>query len=45
MIRLNMHEAKTHLSRYSARVEAGEHGMTLVTPDRLISHYPVRILW
>ena len=24
MIRLNMHEAKTHLSRYIARVEAGE---------------------
>ncbi len=24
MIRLNMHEAKTHLSRYIAQVEAGE---------------------
>ena len=24
MIRLNMHEAKTHLSRYIAKVEAGE---------------------
>ena len=25
--------------------QAIEHGMTLVTPDRLISQYPVRILW
>ena len=24
MIRLNIHEAKTHLSRYLARIEAGE---------------------
>lgn len=24
MIRLNVHEAKTHLSRYLARIEAGE---------------------
>lgn len=25
--------------------QAIEHGMTLVTPDRLISQYPVRISW
>ncbi|MXX75588.1 MAG: type II toxin-antitoxin system VapC family toxin [Holophagales bacterium] len=25
--------------------QAIEHGMTLVTPDRLISQYPVRVLW
>lgn len=25
--------------------QAIEHGMTLVTPDRLISRYPVRISW
>ena len=25
--------------------QAIEHGMTLVTPDRLVAQYPVRILW
>ena len=25
--------------------QAIEHGMTLVTPDRLVSQYPVRIAW
>lgn len=25
--------------------QAIEHGMTLLTPDRLITQYPVRILW
>jgi antitoxin (DNA-binding transcriptional repressor) of toxin-antitoxin stability system len=41
MTKINIHEAKTHLSRYAARVKAGE---TIVLCDRNVPFAEIRPL-
>lgn len=52
MLKLNMHEAKTHLSRYLARLEVGERILLCrrnepiaeirpLKPDRLVAPRPI----
>ena len=42
MIRLNIHEAKTHLSRYITRVEAGETILLCRRNEPVAEIHPVR---
>lgn len=45
MAKLDVHEAKTHLSEWLDRLEEEVWAMTIVTPDAAIARYPVRTLW